>query len=77
MFNVPHVTSIYLVKKSAFNAISFKHNEFDPDMAMCESLRNAVSFEKYKETILLPWLSRIIYIIILKNKTIFELIVDR
>jgi len=52
MFNVPHVTSIYLVKKSAFNAISFKHNEFDPDMAMCESLRNAVSSEKYEETIL-------------------------
>lgn len=44
MFNVPHVTSIYLVKKTAFDAISFKHKEFDPDMAMCESLRNAGIF---------------------------------
>lgn len=44
IFNVPHVTSIYLVKSSAFDAISFQHKEFDPDMALCESLRNAVRF---------------------------------
>lgn len=43
IFNVPHVTSIYLVKHSAFDAMTFQHKEFDPDMAMCESLRNAVS----------------------------------
>ncbi|KAH8296127.1 hypothetical protein KR054_002177, partial [Drosophila jambulina] len=44
IFNVPHVTSIYLVKHSAFDAITFQHKEFDPDMAMCESLRNAGIF---------------------------------
>ncbi|EDW70891.1 procollagen-lysine,2-oxoglutarate 5-dioxygenase [Drosophila virilis] len=44
MFNVPHVTTIYLIKHSAFDAIKFEHNDFDPDMAMCESLRNAGIF---------------------------------
>ncbi|XP_017060084.1 procollagen-lysine,2-oxoglutarate 5-dioxygenase [Drosophila ficusphila] len=44
IFNVPHITSIYLVKYTAFDAISFKHKEFDPDMAMCQSLRNAGIF---------------------------------
>ncbi|KAH8309709.1 hypothetical protein KR067_000641, partial [Drosophila pandora] len=44
IFNVPHVTSIYLVKSSAFDAMSFQHKEFDPDMALCESLRNAGIF---------------------------------
>lgn len=43
MFNVPHVTSIYLIKHSAFEYIKYDHRDFDPDMAMCESLRNAVS----------------------------------
>lgn len=43
MFNVPHVTSIYLIKHSAFEFIKYDHRDFDPDMAMCESLRNAVS----------------------------------
>ncbi|XP_062134515.1 procollagen-lysine,2-oxoglutarate 5-dioxygenase [Drosophila sulfurigaster albostrigata] len=44
IFNVPHVTSIYLIKHSAFEAIKFEHKEFDPDMALCESLRNAGIF---------------------------------
>ncbi|KAH8411190.1 hypothetical protein KR222_010054, partial [Zaprionus bogoriensis] len=44
IFNVPHVTSIYLVKHSAFDAIKYEHKDFDPDMAMCESLRNAGVF---------------------------------
>ncbi|SPP77043.1 procollagen-lysine,2-oxoglutarate 5-dioxygenase [Drosophila guanche] len=44
MFNVPHVTSIYLVKSSAFDVLSFQHSEYDPDMAMCASLRNAGIF---------------------------------
>ncbi|XP_016987590.1 procollagen-lysine,2-oxoglutarate 5-dioxygenase [Drosophila rhopaloa] len=44
IFNVPHITSIYLVKKTAFDAITFKDSEFDPDMALCQSLRNAGVF---------------------------------
>lgn len=40
---MPHVTSIYLIKHSAFEYIKFDHKHFDPDMAMCESLRNSVS----------------------------------
>jgi len=47
MFNVPHVTSIYLIKHSAFDAIKYDHKDFDPDMAMCDSLRNAVSESIY------------------------------
>lgn len=43
MFNVPHVTTIYLIKKSAFDAVKFEHKELDPDMAMSDSLRDAVS----------------------------------
>ncbi|EDW79565.2 uncharacterized protein Dwil_GK20548 [Drosophila willistoni] len=44
MFNVPHVTSIYLIKHSAFDVINFNHKEYDPDMALSESLRNAGIF---------------------------------
>ncbi|XP_023161506.2 procollagen-lysine,2-oxoglutarate 5-dioxygenase [Drosophila hydei] len=44
MFNVPHVTTIYLIKHSAFDAIKFEHKEFDPDMAMSASLREAGVF---------------------------------
>ncbi|EDW19270.1 procollagen-lysine,2-oxoglutarate 5-dioxygenase [Drosophila mojavensis] len=52
MFNVPHVTTIYLIKKSAFDAVKFEHKELDPDMAMSDSLRDAgvfmyVSNERY------------------------------
>ncbi|EDV97127.1 GH16659, partial [Drosophila grimshawi] len=44
IFNVPHVTTIYLIKRSAFDAIKFDHNEFDPDMALSKSLRDAGIF---------------------------------
>ncbi|ALC43711.1 Plod [Drosophila busckii] len=44
IFNVPHVTSIYLIKHSAFDVIKYEHRDFDPDMAMCASLRNAGVF---------------------------------
>lgn len=44
MWNVPYVSSVYLIKSSAFKHISFDHKQYDPDMAMCDSLRNAGVF---------------------------------
>lgn len=43
MWNVPYVSSIYLIKKTAFKHINYDHQYFDPDMAMCDSLRQKVS----------------------------------
>uniref|UniRef100_A0A034VR52 procollagen-lysine 5-dioxygenase n=1 Tax=Bactrocera dorsalis TaxID=27457 RepID=A0A034VR52_BACDO len=44
MWNVPYVSSVYLIKSSAFKHISYQHRDYDPDMAMCESLRRAGVF---------------------------------
>ncbi|XP_017472673.1 PREDICTED: procollagen-lysine,2-oxoglutarate 5-dioxygenase 1 [Rhagoletis zephyria] len=44
MWNVPYVSSVYLIKSSAFKYISYQHRDYDPDMAMCESLRKAGVF---------------------------------
>ncbi|XP_053954826.1 procollagen-lysine,2-oxoglutarate 5-dioxygenase [Anastrepha ludens] len=44
MWNVPYVSSVYLIKSSAFKHISYHHRDYDPDMAMCESLRRAGVF---------------------------------
>lgn len=44
MWNVPYVSSIYLIKNSAFKYVNFDHPYLDPDMAMCESLRNTGVF---------------------------------
>ncbi|XP_061393168.1 procollagen-lysine,2-oxoglutarate 5-dioxygenase [Musca vetustissima] len=41
MWNVPYVSSIYLIKNTAFEHLNYDHQYYDPDMAMCESLRNA------------------------------------
>uniref|UniRef100_A0A1I8M2M7 procollagen-lysine 5-dioxygenase n=1 Tax=Musca domestica TaxID=7370 RepID=A0A1I8M2M7_MUSDO len=41
MWNVPYVSSIYLIKSTAFKHLNYDHQYYDPDMAMCESLRNA------------------------------------
>ncbi|XP_013108802.1 procollagen-lysine,2-oxoglutarate 5-dioxygenase [Stomoxys calcitrans] len=41
MWNVPYVSSIYLIKNSAFKYLNYDHQYYDPDMAMCDSLRNA------------------------------------
>ncbi|XP_073840041.1 procollagen lysyl hydroxylase [Musca autumnalis] len=41
MWNVPYVSSIYLIKNTAFKHLNYDHQYYDPDMAMCESLRNA------------------------------------
>uniref|UniRef100_A0A1A9W4M0 procollagen-lysine 5-dioxygenase n=1 Tax=Glossina brevipalpis TaxID=37001 RepID=A0A1A9W4M0_9MUSC len=44
MWNVPYVSSIYLIKNTAFKYINYDHQYYDPDMAMCESLRNSGVF---------------------------------
>ena len=44
MWNVPYVSSIYLIKSTAFKHINYDHAHFDPDMAMCDSLRKAGVF---------------------------------
>ncbi|XP_037933469.1 procollagen-lysine,2-oxoglutarate 5-dioxygenase-like [Teleopsis dalmanni] len=44
MWNVPYVSNVYLIKNTAFKYINYDHQYFDPDMAMCESLRNAGIF---------------------------------
>lgn len=46
---MPHVTSIYLIKHSAFDYIKYDHKDFDPDMAMCESLRNSVGIRLFRK----------------------------
>lgn len=43
MWNVPYISSIYLIKSSAFKYVNYEHSYYDPDMAMCENLRNGVS----------------------------------
>lgn len=48
MWNVPYVSSIYLIKNTAFKYLNYDHQYYDPDMAMCESLRNAVSCRRDK-----------------------------
>ncbi|XP_037810669.1 LOW QUALITY PROTEIN: procollagen-lysine,2-oxoglutarate 5-dioxygenase [Lucilia sericata] len=40
IWNVPYVSSIYLIRNTAFKHINYEHKYFDPDMAMCDSLRN-------------------------------------
>lgn len=41
IWNVPYVSSMYLIKKSAFKFINYEHTYYDPDMAMCDSLRQS------------------------------------
>lgn len=40
MWNVPYVSSCYLVKKDIFKKLNFDHKTLDADMAMCENLRD-------------------------------------
>lgn len=47
MWNVPYVSSIYLIKNTAFKHIIYDHQYLDADMAMCESLRNAVNLNVF------------------------------
>lgn len=39
VWNVPFVSSCYLIKKTIFSKLSFKHENLDPDMAFCDNLR--------------------------------------
>ncbi|XP_059611971.1 procollagen-lysine,2-oxoglutarate 5-dioxygenase [Phlebotomus argentipes] len=40
IWNVPYISSCYLMKKSVLSKISHVHEAFDPDMAMCHHLRS-------------------------------------
>lgn len=40
MWNVPYVSSCFIIKKSKFKYMQYDHESFDPDMALCEGLRN-------------------------------------
>ncbi|XP_037906818.1 procollagen-lysine,2-oxoglutarate 5-dioxygenase [Hermetia illucens] len=44
MWNVPYIGNCYLVKSNVFDKLKFDHKSFDPDMAMCEHLRDAGVF---------------------------------
>ncbi|KAM7356524.1 procollagen lysyl hydroxylase [Cochliomyia hominivorax] len=39
IWNVPYVSSIYLIRNTAFKHINYEHQYYDPDMAMCDSFR--------------------------------------
>ncbi|XP_055376791.1 procollagen-lysine,2-oxoglutarate 5-dioxygenase [Condylostylus longicornis] len=52
MWNVPYISTAYLVKSSAFDSLKYKNKEVDLDMALCEELRSKgifmyVTNEKY------------------------------
>uniref|UniRef100_A0A6B2EGL7 procollagen-lysine 5-dioxygenase n=1 Tax=Phlebotomus kandelakii TaxID=1109342 RepID=A0A6B2EGL7_9DIPT len=40
IWNVPYITSCYLIKKKVLKKISYVHESYDPDMAMCHHLRS-------------------------------------
>lgn len=40
VWNVPYISSCYLIKSSAFKKISYQHTELDPDMAFAKHLRS-------------------------------------
>ncbi|XP_055696089.1 procollagen-lysine,2-oxoglutarate 5-dioxygenase isoform X1 [Lutzomyia longipalpis] len=39
IWNVPYISSCYLVKKKVLKKLSYVHESYDPDMAMCHHLR--------------------------------------
>ncbi|XP_055697563.1 procollagen-lysine,2-oxoglutarate 5-dioxygenase isoform X2 [Phlebotomus papatasi] len=39
IWNVPFISSCYLIKKNVLKKLSFVHESYDPDMAMCHHLR--------------------------------------
>jgi procollagen-lysine,2-oxoglutarate 5-dioxygenase len=40
VWNVPYITSVYLMKSNVLNKISYSQKDLDPDMAFCQHLRN-------------------------------------
>lgn len=47
LWNVPFISSCYLIKKAVFPKITYADDEIDPDMAMCKNLRAQVCNEFY------------------------------
>lgn len=39
MWNVPFVSSCYLIRKNIFDSMKFENTKYDPDMSLCEELR--------------------------------------
>lgn len=39
IWNVPFISSVYLIKSSVLQKLSYTRAEMDPDMAFCEHLR--------------------------------------
>lgn len=45
LWNVPFISSCYLIKRAVFPKITYADDDLDPDMAMCKNLRAQVQCE--------------------------------
>lgn len=50
LWNVPYISSSYLIKRSVFNKFTYADDDLDADMAFCKSLRQQVKYAALPST---------------------------